>query len=243
MSVEMDIVKFAKDVLGIELLPYQEEILRRLKRGGRVFIVPIRGSLQEIYESGATVEKIWEKYRRRFKELDAWDELWTRDVSPEEREEWLHEVKAEGDQIKSRYHGAVTKEQLSNIVTNTNLYMMRESDPIKNLKYRVLNTFALYAYNNPEGERGFDWDTIDDDEIREQIRKLKGFKTDVTIFPEYTWRTSAQEVAEDLKFSCECGKQVECKEVFVGDEVECECGIKYELDTATFLKKVVEEGS
>jgi len=33
---------------------------------------------------------------------DVWAELWTRKVTPEEREDWLYEVKAEGDELKRK---------------------------------------------------------------------------------------------------------------------------------------------
>lgn len=35
-------------------------------------------------------------------EEDIWGELWTRKVTPEERDEWLYEVKAAGDALKER---------------------------------------------------------------------------------------------------------------------------------------------
>ncbi len=60
------------------------------------------------------------------------------------------------------------------------------------------------------------------------------------IIPEYNWKTAAHAIAEDLKFSCECGEQIERKKLWVGDEVECECGIRYELDTTAFMKKIEE---
>ena len=60
------------------------------------------------------------------------------------------------------------------------------------------------------------------------------------IIPEYSWMTAAHNVATDLNFPCECGKQIEREKAWVGDEIKCECGIKYELDTTAFIKKIRE---
>lgn len=51
---EMDIIKFAKDVLGVELLPYQEDMLRKLEEGTLI--------LSKRTEKGL-VYRVWDKWR------------------------------------------------------------------------------------------------------------------------------------------------------------------------------------
>ena len=44
---------------------------------------------------------------------DVWDELWTRKVTPEDREDWLYEVKVAGGAFKERcqYHKEQSEER------------------------------------------------------------------------------------------------------------------------------------
>lgn len=51
---EMDIIKFATDVLGIELLPYQKDMLRKLEDGTLI--------LSKRTEKG-TVYRVWNEWR------------------------------------------------------------------------------------------------------------------------------------------------------------------------------------
>lgn len=52
--VEMDIVKFAKDVLGIELFPYQEDLLRRIEKGETVIFGMRPGK--------RVLNRVWDEY-------------------------------------------------------------------------------------------------------------------------------------------------------------------------------------
>lgn len=51
---EMDIIKFATDVLGIELLPYQRDMLRKIEDGTLI--------LSKRTEKGL-VYRVWDKWR------------------------------------------------------------------------------------------------------------------------------------------------------------------------------------
>ena len=51
---ETDIVKFAKDVLGVELLPYQEDMLRRMEKGETVVFGMRPGK--------RTLSRVWNEY-------------------------------------------------------------------------------------------------------------------------------------------------------------------------------------
>lgn len=53
---DMGVVDFAKEVLEIELLPYQEKLLRAMERGDMVHFTVRSGR--------ATVEKIMDEYRQ-----------------------------------------------------------------------------------------------------------------------------------------------------------------------------------
>lgn len=53
---DMTVVDFAKEVLKIELLPYQEKMLRAMERGDMVDFTVRSGR--------ATVEKIMDEYRQ-----------------------------------------------------------------------------------------------------------------------------------------------------------------------------------
>jgi len=55
MMAEKDIVKFARDVLGIELLPYQEDLLRRMEKGETV-VFGMRGPGKR------TLNRVWDEY-------------------------------------------------------------------------------------------------------------------------------------------------------------------------------------
>ena len=54
MMAETDIVKFAKDVLGVELLPYQEDMLRRMEKGETVVFGMRPGK--------RTLSRVWDEY-------------------------------------------------------------------------------------------------------------------------------------------------------------------------------------
>lgn len=54
MMAETDIVKFAKDVLGVELLPYQEDMLRRMEKGETVVFGMRPGK--------RTLSRVWNEY-------------------------------------------------------------------------------------------------------------------------------------------------------------------------------------
>jgi len=51
---ETDIVKFAKDILGVELLPYQEDMLRRMEKGETVVFGMRPGK--------RTLNRVWDEY-------------------------------------------------------------------------------------------------------------------------------------------------------------------------------------
>jgi len=51
---EMDIVKFAKDILGVELLPYQEDMLRRMEKG-ETLVFGMRSGKR-------TLRRVWDEY-------------------------------------------------------------------------------------------------------------------------------------------------------------------------------------
>ncbi len=51
---ETDIIKFTKDVLGIELLPYQEDMLRRMEKGETVVFGMRPGK--------RTLSRVWDEY-------------------------------------------------------------------------------------------------------------------------------------------------------------------------------------
>lgn len=51
---ETDIVKFAKDILGVELLPYQEDMLRRMEKGETVVFGMRPGK--------RTLSRVWDEY-------------------------------------------------------------------------------------------------------------------------------------------------------------------------------------
>ena len=54
MMAETDIVKFAKDILGVELLPYQEDMLRRMEKGETVVFGMRPGK--------RTLNRVWDEY-------------------------------------------------------------------------------------------------------------------------------------------------------------------------------------
>jgi len=102
---ETDIVKFAKDILGVELLPYQEDLLRRVEKGETLALIPMRNkTLIQLDEIRAMIDRVAREYKQSKgaeEKPDIWNELWTRKVTPEERDEWLYEVKAAGDERKA----------------------------------------------------------------------------------------------------------------------------------------------
>ena len=51
---ETDIVKFAKEMLGVELLPYQEDLLRRIAKGETVVFGMRPGK--------RTLNRVWDEY-------------------------------------------------------------------------------------------------------------------------------------------------------------------------------------
>lgn len=51
---EKDIIKFTKDILGVELLPYQEDMLRRMEKGETV-VFGMRGGKRML-------ERVWNEY-------------------------------------------------------------------------------------------------------------------------------------------------------------------------------------
>jgi len=117
---------------------------------------------------------------------------------------YLRDMDAWLEKLRGHYHGVVTREQLSNIVTNTNLYKMKETDPIKTLKYASVGAFALYAYNNPAGEGGFDWASIDDTDIRELQAKADILDRIeemgvVTVYDDRHWSTDYNTLKDKLE--------------------------------------------
>lgn len=61
------------------------------------------------------------------------------------------------------------------------------------------------------------------------------------IFVAYRWMDPEGEGVGELKFDCECGRQVERESAYIGNIITCECGIKYKLHVAAYVKKVEPE--
>ncbi len=54
---EIDVIEFARDVMGIELSESQEEVLRQVERGEKLILMR-RGKK-------TTVARVWDEYSRR----------------------------------------------------------------------------------------------------------------------------------------------------------------------------------
>lgn len=54
----MDLVEFTRDVLGLELSEFQEEMLRQVERGEKLIIVTPR-------QKKTTIARVWGAYLKR----------------------------------------------------------------------------------------------------------------------------------------------------------------------------------
>ncbi len=57
MTKDIGIIEFARDVMGIELSEFQEEVLRQVERGEKLILMR-RGKK-------TTVARVWDEYSRR----------------------------------------------------------------------------------------------------------------------------------------------------------------------------------
>lgn len=70
---------------------------------------------------------------------EKWDELWTRDIPAIEREDWLYEVKAEGDALKEKVNELKDWERIAREQADT---LLRQHANLKRLEEKILEERA-----------------------------------------------------------------------------------------------------
>ena len=141
---------------------------------------------------------------------ELWDELWIRKVTPQEREDWLYEVKAEGDSLKKN-------------AENWNLLFGDMDDPFYDIMKRLECLHEIerrwMEASIMMGRKVLEHQTIAESEIayqRELKDKLEAVKTHLTKWVSghsdwqmgrmSQWKKELDEILEDEKCYLEIKK-------------------------------------